>query len=254
MTKANLHASERLLPSRFAHLGNASRSLLTTTRARRSPWATPLLALLLFATSACEQPDPPAADEGDISAEEGAALQLPGAESDAGAEFEEELQVVASDAGVRADASVKPDAAVTKRPTGLTFRVTTAPYGGRYAPKNIGAIWVETSTGTFVKTLKRWARIRARYLTRFAASSRNDLTDAVTGATLARHTSHEVKWNLTDRAKASVKDGQYRLAIEMTDRDGPGALLYVPFTFGASPARLTPNTTKKFLSMELRLE
>lgn len=174
---------------------------------------------------------------------------------------DEELQAQVgqlSDAGVQevADAAAR-DAAVSPaaRPTALTFRVSTAPYGGRYAPRNIGAIWVETSSGVFVKTVKRWARIRARYLTRFAASSKNDLTDAVTGATLANHrTRHEVKWNLTDKSRTRVKDGPYRLAIELTDRDGPGALLYIPFTLGPAPVRITPAPTAQFIDMQLTLE
>jgi hypothetical protein len=220
---------------------------------RRLLRGTPVLGLMLLLTQGCEQPD-----TADLASDDATELQQVTEESSASAELEEDLQVVAAvDGGRTADAGVKPDAAVAPaaRPTSLTFRMTTAPYGGRYAPKNIGAIWVETSTGTFVKTLKRWARIRARYLSRFAASSKNDLTDAISGATLANHrTPHEVKWNLTDRAKARVKDGQYRLAIELTDRDGPGALLYIPFTVGAAPVRLTPTATKEFLGMELKLE
>lgn len=138
--------------------------------------------------------------------------------------------------------------------TKLTFSVKTAPNGGRYKPKNIGAIWVETSDGKFVKTLERWARIRARFLKTFAAASNNDLTDAVTSATLTTHKEHKVTWDLTDRSDARVKDGKYRLAIEMTDKDAAGALLYVPFTLGRAPVRLTPTSTAQFSAMSLTIE
>ena len=193
-------------------------------------------------------------------------LTVPGcADSDAASEqtdpYAEESdlsQIVTTvDAGPARDAAAADvDAAVgtAARPTKLTFKVQTAPFGGRYKPKNIGAIWIETSTGTFVKTVERWARIRARFLTRFAASSKNNLVDAVSSATLANHRVHTVTWNLTDVGRKRVPDGAYRLAIELTDRDGPGALVYVPFTLGASPVKVTPATTPQFSAMELRVE
>lgn len=195
---------------------------------------------LLAAAQGCDPSD--VLDDGsDPSSEESSALP----------------QVVASDAGARDAGGVPPDAGGSPavRPTWLTFRMNTAPFGGRYKPRNIGAVWVETSTGTYVKTLKRWARIRARYLTRFSTASRNNLVDAVTGATLANHnTVHEIKWNLTDVSRTRVPDGQYRLALELTDKDGPGALHYIPFTIGAWGARSTPPATPQFLNMELVLQ
>ncbi len=35
----------------------------------------------------------------------------------------------------------------------LTFKATTNTYQGQYAPSNVVAIWVESSSGKFVKTL-----------------------------------------------------------------------------------------------------
>lgn len=171
-------------------------------------------------------------------------------------EASELAQVVAAgDGGLRVDAgSTLVDAGTVALPSKLTFKVQTAPFGGRYRPKNIGAIWIETSAGTYVKTLERWARIRARYLTRFAASTKNNVTDAVSSATLANHRAHTATWNLTNVAGKRVPDGAYRLAIELTDRDGPGALLYVPFTLGAAQVKLSPAATPQFSNMELRIE
>lgn len=207
---------------------------------RRLRHAASLAGLLLLALPGCADPDA-ASEQVDPYAEGSDLSQI----------------ATAVDAGLSPDAaSVGADAAVgaSARPTKLTFKVQTAPFGGRYRPKNVGAIWIETSTGTFVKTVERWARIRARFLTRFAASSKNNLVDAVSSATLANHRVHTVTWNLTDVARKRVPDGAYRLAIELTDRDGPGALLYVPFTLGTSPVKVTPATTPQFSAMELRVE
>jgi len=49
----------------------------------------------------------------------------------------------------------------------LSFDVVTVNQGGWFAPRNVGAIWIEDSSGKFVKTLKVWAAIRSRYLTKF---------------------------------------------------------------------------------------
>ncbi|MBK9033260.1 MAG: hypothetical protein IPL61_18640 [Myxococcales bacterium] len=80
-----------------------------------------------------------------------------------------------------------PDAAAgcdTSPLSALRIVVRTTPFGGRYQPKNIGAIWIETASGQYVKTVKRWANRRLRYLTRYNAASGGDITDAITGATL----------------------------------------------------------------------
>ena len=53
----------------------------------------------------------------------------------------------------------------------LTIDFTTVNQHGMYAPANVGAVWIETSTGMFVRTLERWAGIRAAYLRRWAMAS-----------------------------------------------------------------------------------
>ena len=97
----------------------------------------------------------------------------------------------------------------------LRIVVRTTAVGGRYAPKNIGAIWIETAAGQYVKTVKRWANRRLRYLTRYNAAAGGDVTDAITGATLTSHTTHDVTWNLTDRARCEVPAGTYQVALRV---------------------------------------
>ncbi len=135
----------------------------------------------------------------------------------------------------------------------LRIVVRTTPYGGRYQPKNIGAIWIETAAGQYVKTVKRWANRRLRYLTRYAAASGGDITDAVTGATLPSHTTHTVTWNLTDRNRCEVPAGQYRVVMELTDQDAAGAYATFPFTKGTTPATTNPTATAQFHDLVLDL-
>ena len=149
-----------------------------------------------------------------------------------------------------------PDAATgcdTTPLTGLTITVTTAPYGGRYQPKNIGAIWIETATGTYVKTVQRWANRRLQYLTRYNAASGGDTTDAITGATLTSHQTHTVTWNLTNRQRCEVATGNYRVVMELTDQDAPGAYATFPFTLGTTASTTNPTGTNQFKNITFNL-
>ena len=151
---------------------------------------------------------------------------------------------VTHDAGVTVDAA--PGCAHETALSALRIVVRTTPLGGRYQPKNIGAIWIETSGGAFVKTVKRWANRRRQYLSTFNSVSGQDLTDAISGATLTAHITHDVTWNLTDRSRCEVPEGDYRVAIELTDRDGPGAVARFPFHKGTAPSMSTPADTAQF--------
>jgi len=159
-----------------------------------------------------------------------------------------------TDASEAYDAGSVPSVGPGTGPTRLTFRVLTVPLGGRYAPRNIGAVWIETSAGRFVKTLTRWARQRARYLSRFATASGNNLVDATTSATLQTHVVHEVSWDLTDTAGARVADGDYKILIETTDRNSSGDSLAIPFSTGPDPFSIAPEDAPHFVDMTLKLE
>ncbi|MEI2747932.1 MAG: DUF2271 domain-containing protein [Ferruginibacter sp.] len=135
----------------------------------------------------------------------------------------------------------------------LRIVVRTTPYGGRYQPKNIGAIWIETAAGQYVKTVKRWANRRLQYLTRYRTASGGDVTDAITGATLTSHITHDVTWNLTDRNRCEVPAGQYRVVMELTDQDAAGAYATFLFTKGTTPATTNPTATAQFHDLVLDL-
>lgn len=137
---------------------------------------------------------------------------------------------------------------------GITFSVTTVSQGGRYAPKNIGAIWIETSSGEFVKSLKVWAKLRRRYLTKYnSAVGTTGSVDVSTSATLTSHRTHNVTWDLVDRGGAMVPAGAYRLFVEVTDRDSSGQFYALDFET-SGPQTLAPADTQYFKSVSLALE
>lgn len=109
----------------------------------------------------------------------------------------------------------------------VTVRFTSTPVGGQYAPKHVMAAWVERADGTFIKTLARWANnpglsLGIVHLDAWRAKAGNNDLDAISGATQDAHQARTIKWNLRDRAGADVPDGQYRIRIELTDRNSAG--------------------------------
>ena len=138
---------------------------------------------------------------------------------------------------------------VSSGPGTLTVEITSAAIGGRYAPRNIGAIWIETASGDFVKTIERWAAIRGGDLRTwnqrsggwgfsfFGVSSAPDAMDAVTGATLTSHRAHTPTWAMKDVMGAVVPDGSYKVVLEVAD--GTAGTAEVMFQKGPMPQTVT---------------
>jgi hypothetical protein len=146
------------------------------------------------------------------------------------------------------------DAGATAGGGKLTFSVLTHSQGGRYAPRNVGAIWIEDGTGTFVKTLAVWAATRARYLTKFTAEAKANRVDAVTSATLGNHSMHNVTWNMTTASGGSAPLGAYKVIVEVTDYDGTGKWTSVDFMLTGMPSTAMPPDQQYFTNMQLTVQ
>ncbi|MEO7097064.1 MAG: DUF2271 domain-containing protein [Polyangiales bacterium] len=157
-------------------------------------------------------------------------------------------QLFGADAGANSTCGDTAPTPLTK----LHVVVLTSPFNGRYQPRNVGAIWVETAAGVFVKTLERWGKTRARYITRWNASSGGNVVDAVTSATLATHVTHDRTWNFTDKQTCKMPPGDYRVMIEHTDYNGTGALLQIPFTTTAGMQTVPDSTYFHHVAIDLQ--
>jgi len=136
----------------------------------------------------------------------------------------------------------------------LTVTITTSSSGGNYAPKNIVAIWIENSTGQFVKTLLAYAQTRITHLNTWQAAtnavgSEFNRTDAITGATQSGHGIRTCKWNGTDYNGALMTDGNYTLKMELTDKNETGNYSSISFTKGSTSQTLNPSNTPSFSSI-----
>jgi hypothetical protein len=104
----------------------------------------------------------------------------------------------------------------------MTVKITTVTTGIDYAPDNIGAVWIADAGGKFVKSLEVWANRRMSHLNKWvaatsAAGRTRETVDAVTAATIGRHTTHTSTWNCTGAARAPVPRGSYQLCMEMNE-------------------------------------
>jgi hypothetical protein len=165
----------------------------------------------------------------------------------------------AADGGGAGGADASPnDAGVVEPPstavTSLRFEVTTSAVGGRYQPKNIGAIWIEDDGGAVIKTLEVWAKTRRRYLTGYLGAMAGGTVDVTASATLSRHQTHTVTWDLKDKAGNVVMPGAYRLRMELTDRDSAGRSHVVDFDTRQGAMTLTPPDAPSFGALQIALQ
>jgi hypothetical protein len=141
----------------------------------------------------------------------------------------------------------------------LSVKVTTASAGGRYSPRNIGAIWVADQSGNFIRSLEVWAQRRVNYLTLWnsatsKAGTPGNRVDIVSQATLSSHKEHTATWACQDFNGKPVPDGTYRVYFEMTDNSGTGPNRFEQFTKGGAPMTVTPADNNNFKAIELSYE
>ena len=138
----------------------------------------------------------------------------------------------------------------------LSVSVTTSSAGGNYAPRNIVANWIEDNSGKFVKTLLALANTRITHLNTWQASSlaagnEFNKTDAITGATQSSHGTRTCQWNGTDYSGKLVADGDYKVRMELTDKNSTGNIASFTFTKGPNTQKQTPANAPSFSAISL---
>ncbi len=140
-------------------------------------------------------------------------------------------------------------------PGTLTVSFTTAPAGGNYAPRNIVAVWIEDSTGRFVRTIGRWANRRIRYLLAWNAAAGPGDADAVSGATRSSHNGTlTVTWNGTSKAGQVMPAGMYKIRMELADRDSQSPMQnnQGTFTFQKGAASTQTGANGNFNNVQIQ--
>ena len=130
-----------------------------------------------------------------------------------------------------------------------TFTFKTVTENGTYSPKHVLAVWVETSTGNYIRTLKLRGSQRKQYLYTWNSKSGGSSTDANTGSTLSSHQSHTVNWNLKDLNGNLLPDGDYKIVVEYTDKHAQGPMFTLTFTKNSTASSQTPANQSYFTNM-----
>ena len=146
-----------------------------------------------------------------------------------------------------------PYASEASTPGTLNVTVTTsATSGAQYSPRNVEAIWIENSSGVFVKSLLVYAQARISELTNWNNSSAGNKVDAITGATQSTHGVRTCSWNGTNVLGVVVADGTYTLKMELTDKNGTGNLGTFTFVKGTTTQTQTPASVPSFSAITIK--
>ena len=133
----------------------------------------------------------------------------------------------------------------------LSVSTLTSSAGGGFAPRNVVAIWIENSAGSFVKSLLVYAATRKSDLTNWSSNSGGSVVSAITGATQSSHATRTCTWDATNVAGTVVADGTYKVCMELTDKNGTGNFSTFTFTKGPTAVSLTPSNVASFSNISI---
>lgn len=129
----------------------------------------------------------------------------------------------------------------------LTFTFTPVTQSPCYtASRNVMAVWIQSSTGGFIKTkLRRVGAVTADHLPTWAVNSGGpasnalstscNTVDATTGATLTSFTAKTITWDGKNTSSVTVPDGTYKITIQETWNHGSASTVTKSYTFTKGP-------------------
>lgn len=137
----------------------------------------------------------------------------------------------------------------------FTFKINPVSHSGSYGTKHVVAIWIENSSGAFIKTkLEDASNKTIDHLATWTSKSNSNVVDAVTGSTLTSYNPITVTWDGTDVSKTIVPDGDYKIWIEMAwDNSKTTAKTVTSYDFAKSATifNSTPASTAFFTDVSL---
>ena len=146
----------------------------------------------------------------------------------------------------------------------LSFSFTQTAHTSYTGNKNVLAVWIQSSTGTFVKTRLRYAGGgTSDHLPTWAVNSGGSASNcmaancnkvgATTGATLTNFSTRTLTWDGTDASGNLVADGTYKVTIQSTWNHGSSATTTKSYTFtkGTAADVQTPADDANFTGIAL---
>jgi len=139
----------------------------------------------------------------------------------------------------------------------MKLNVTTATYNGRFAPRNVFAIWIENESGDYVKTLLLKAQnFKVRLNKWYYDSDRGNsgMIDAVTSASRTSHETETLSWDLKDKDQNKVPDGNYTIWFELNETNDDSKQNSVKIKIGDTSEVLEVNDTAEIKDIEVSFE
>jgi len=146
----------------------------------------------------------------------------------------------------------------------LSFSFTQTAHTSYTGTKNVMAVWIQSSTGTFIKTRMRYAGGgTSDHLPTWAVNSGGTASNcmatacnkvgATTGATLTSFGTRTFTWDGTDASGNLVADGTYKVTIQSTWNHGGSATVTKSYTFtkGAAADVQSPADDANFTGVSL---
>ncbi len=117
-------------------------------------------------------------------------------------------------------------------PGSFVVSFQTQSYQGRYAPRNVLAVWIVDANNNYVKDLAVYGNKYATKLGRWRQDSGKARPDATTGATRKQHEEVSVVWDGTDAKGNALPNGEYKVRIEYTETNRQGPAFQIPIEKG----------------------
>lgn len=150
----------------------------------------------------------------------------------------------------------KPEVITVKSPgdTTVLFTINTITYNGTYHPRHVFAIWITNSSNQHIRTLEvRASNYKSKLYKWITYTGGVVPSDAISGASLTSHITHNLKWNGKNAAGYVVPDGDYILWVEFNETNFSGnPTTSIPFTKGPANQHVTPANTAYFQNIDLQ--
>jgi hypothetical protein len=148
---------------------------------------------------------------------------------------------------------LSPNCAPAQTAGTLSFTYTPVAHTGSWGLKHVLAVWIQDSTGTFIRTKFRyWGNGTNDHLPIWKTNSNQNITDAITGATLTSYTTRSLTWDGTNLSGTLLPDGVYKVTIEECWSHGTSKVTKsFYFTKNGTVSHLTPADDADFINVLL---
>lgn len=135
----------------------------------------------------------------------------------------------------------------------LSFTFTPVAHSGSWGSKHVLAVWIQNSSDTFIRTKFRyWGNGTNDHLPNWKSNSNQNVTDAITGATLSTYSTRSLSWDGTDLSGTLLPDGDYKVTIEECWSHGSSKVTKsFIFTKNETESHLTPADDDNFTDVSI---